>query len=134
MNPFLIPILGSSLLLAAQQAPEVKPPRLVGVIEVGTVFTDCDHVTQGGKPSPTPEGFSISPDSAFKLAHQAAKFRCPSKFGHTVYADKHFYYIRVGLVEGFLALANLDISPDTIRDSTISVHGKSGKITLPKNQ
>jgi hypothetical protein len=135
MKTFAVAILIASTQLVAQQvAAETKRPRLVGVIEVGEVFTDCDHVTRAKQPAATPIGFTITPNDAFKLAHDQGGFRCPSKFGHTIYADHEYYYITVGLIEAFLSIAKLDITPDTLREHTFRVHGKSGKVILPTKQ
>ncbi len=132
MKTFAVVALLASIQLVAQRAPdEPARPRMVGVIEVGEVFKDCDHVTHSGQPAKTPVGFKITPNAAFKLAHDQGKFRCPSKFGHTVYADAEYYYITVGLIEAFLSIAKLDITPDTLRDQTFRVHGNSGKVLLP---
>lgn len=132
MKPLLIPTLFCSVWLSAmQQGSEVRELKLIGVIEVGQVFLDCDHVKKAGRPAEMPIGFLIAPDSAFKLALEKVKFRCPSKFGNSVFADNDFYYITVGPVEFFLGTAKKEITPATLKEKSIRVHGVTGKVFPP---
>lgn len=132
MKPLLIPTLLYSVLLSAMhQSPELRKLKLIGVIEVGQVFQDCDHVKKNGHPAEMPIGFLITPDSAFKLALEKIQFRCPSKFGNSVFADNDFYYITVGSMEIFLGTAEKGATLTTLKERSIRVHGLTGKVSPP---
>ena len=75
--------------------------------------------------------FIITPDSAFQRALEKVKFRCPSEFGNVIFADNDYYYITVGPVDTFPETAKRDITPSTLRGSTIRVHGLTGKVFPP---
>lgn len=132
MNPLLIPPLSCSVLLLAMQQPSaLREVKLIGVIEVGQVVLDCDHVKIAGRPAEMPIGFVIAPDSAFKRALEKVKFRCPSEFGNAVFADNDFYYITVGPMDIFLGTAKKEMTPTTLKEKSIRVHGITGKVFPP---
>ena len=134
MKPILIFMLFFSWLLSVQHpGQEPRKSRLIGVIKVGEVFQDCAHVRKAGRLAETPMGFIISPDSAFQRALEKVKFRCPSEFGNFIFADDNYYYITVGPVDSFRETAKRDITPATLRASTIRVHGLTGKVFPPNN-
>ncbi len=132
MKRLLIATLSCSVLLAAMpQRAELGDVKLMGLIEVGQVVLDCDHVKRAGRSAEMPVGFAIAPDSAFKLALEKVQFRCPSEYGNSVFADNDFYYITVGPVEFFLGTAKKEMTPTTLKEKSIRVHGVTGKVFPP---
>jgi hypothetical protein len=130
MNQALLPMLFASWALLAQQPrPEPRTWRLSGVVEVGSVFDDCTRVRNAGRPAEPPLGFLITPDRAFQLALEKIKFRCPSKFGHVVFADDGYYYITVGPLDTFPAV----LTPAALTRSAIRVQGLTGRVLPPTN-
>jgi hypothetical protein len=130
MNHALLPMLLTSWVLLAQPpSPEARKWRLNGVIEVGSVFDDCVRVQKSGHPAESPMGFLIPPDRAFRLALEKIKFRCPSKFGHVVFADDGCYYITVGPLDAFPET----LTPAVLAASTIRVQGLTGRVFPPAN-
>lgn len=132
MKAILFCFLTVSLLSQTQEVrPDFRTLRLVGVIEVGEVFEDCSHVRKSGRAAETPIGFMVTPDSAFKITMDKIKFRCPSPFGNTVFADNDYYYITVGPVDMFFQPVKQDITSGLLRAKTYRVHGLTGTVLPP---
>lgn len=131
LNPILILALTVPLLLTQQPRPDFRKLKLVGIVEVGEVVEDCAHVRKSGRMAETPIGFMISPDTAFKLAMDKIKFRCPSAFGNVLFADNDHYYITVGPVDMFFEPLKQDITPALLRGTAVRVHGLTGAVSPP---